>query len=280
MSASTTPADVRIDSKDLRFRFPADLAAGGWNDGDPVKSHFWNALSGLLPNTEGFILQVMGPLIPRVRDAKLRADLEAFCSQERLHGKEHKVLNAIIFRTKYPGVRRLERFDREMMRRLKRLLPESVYAALFAGFEHCTALLAQAGMVHAETWFANSNDQVFRIWVWHALEEIEHKAVYYDVYQAVYGNPWARYLAMLIVTLLYIGQGVASRWLYLLYKDGVLFRPSTPVKAVRLLLGRTGVIRGLTRHYLSYFSRQFAPWDLDSRELLAQWNRRMYGGSL
>jgi predicted metal-dependent hydrolase len=277
MSASTTPLDININSKQLRFRFPAHLSAANWNDQDPVKSHFWNALSGMLPNTEAFILQVMTPLVAAIQDEKLRGELEGFCRQERLHGKEHKVLNAVIFGGKYSGIKRLEKFDRARMRWAKRLLPESVYAALFAGFEHCTALIAQAGMINADTWFANSHEEVFKIWVWHALEEIEHKAVYYDVYQSVYGRYWARCLAMLLITFLYIVPGIGSRWIYLLYKDGLLSKPSTAAKALVLLLGKTGIVRGLTKEYLSYFSRDFSPWHADTRALLAEWNERIYG---
>ena len=42
-----------------------------------------------------------------------------------------------------------------------------------------------------------------RLWMWHALEEIEHKGVAFDVYEAVGGGYLRRALAMLWVTVLF-----------------------------------------------------------------------------
>jgi len=47
-------------------------------------------------------------------------------------------------------------------------------------------------------------DENFKqLWRWHAIEETEHKAVAFDVYQAVGGGYFRRVFNMLIVTIMF-----------------------------------------------------------------------------
>lgn len=40
-----------------------------------------------------------------------------------------------------------------------------------------------------------NDPKLYQLWMWHAIEENEHKAVCYDVYQKVYGGYFPRALA-------------------------------------------------------------------------------------
>ena len=49
------------------------------------------------------------------------------------------------------------------------------------------------------------DDDVRRLFLWHALEESEHKAVAFDVYQAVHGGDRLRRAAMDVITGVFVG---------------------------------------------------------------------------
>src|SRR5437763_4198357 len=65
-----------------------------------------------------------------------------------------------------------------------------------AALEHFTATLAELVMRDEETRDAMGHDAVRDLFLWHALEESEHKAVAFDVYRAVGGSERLRILTM------------------------------------------------------------------------------------
>ena len=44
------------------------------------------------------------------------------------------------------------------------------------------------------------DDEAAKLWIWHAIEEIEHRAVAFDVYQHIYGDDRVRRMIMRSVT--------------------------------------------------------------------------------
>ena len=52
--------------------------------------------------------------------------------------------------------------------------------------EHFTALLAEQ-LLDDEHFVRQADPEMIKIWQWHALEELEHKSVAYDVYELI-GN--------------------------------------------------------------------------------------------
>ena len=58
---------------------------------------------------------------------------------------------------------------------------------------------------------------VHDLFLWHALEESEHKAVAFDVYKAVGGSEWLRTLTMNLLTFGFIGGMALSVVLSMLF---------------------------------------------------------------
>jgi predicted metal-dependent hydrolase len=54
--------------------------------------------------------------------------------------------------------------------------------SLMAGIEHYTAVLAEFMMQHEEYLLGSQDERQRAMWMWHMLEESEHKDIAYDVF--------------------------------------------------------------------------------------------------
>ncbi len=111
------------------------------------------------------------------------------------------------------------------------------------------------------------------MWRWHAMEEIEHKAVAFDtLLVAVKGGPlgrWAlRSWAMLVTTILFTYTITRNVWEFF-DQDGIN-TPRTWGRLLGYLWGRPGLLRAVAASYLSYYRPGFHPWQEDDRALIAQ----------
>ncbi len=66
--------------------------------------------------------------------------------------------------------------------------PQPLKLSLMAGIEHFTAVLAEYMMAHEQNFYFSDDAKTRALWMWHMLEESEHKDVAYDVYQTLNGN--------------------------------------------------------------------------------------------
>jgi predicted metal-dependent hydrolase len=120
-----------------------------------------------------------------------------------------------------------------------------------------------------------SVDGYAQMWTWHALEETEHKAVSYDVWNTVLKPGLGRYLlrtgVMLATTITFwlIVFDFHVRLLIADRKRGGHLRGMWRV--VQYLYGpRHGVFPRIAAEWLSFFRPGFHPWDHDNREQLAR----------
>ena len=83
------------------------------------------------------------------------------------------------------------------------LEPEPIMKlAITAALEHYTATMAETLLHRAGELQSRFADQdLFRMWAWHAIEECEHKSVAFDVYKAVGGDEEMRRRALRMSTL-------------------------------------------------------------------------------
>jgi hypothetical protein len=105
------------------------------------------------------------------------------------------------------------------------------------------------------------------LWLWHALEESEHKAVAFDVYREVGGGPARRILLMIPTTALFAVM-VAITHARFLADRGLLLRPWRWVRGLAKLWVWPGHLSRLLPAYLSYYRPGFHPDDKDHRPLI------------
>ncbi|NNH26418.1 metal-dependent hydrolase [Acinetobacter terrestris] len=236
----------------------------------PVMSHMLTALSSTFPIGEQFFVHSVRNVRDKVKDEKLQAQITAFIGQEAMHSKAHAEFNDAWRSDDY----NLDRFQVWLARKneyVKNLHPK-IQLAITCAFEHFTALLGGYILRHPEV-LATLDDDAVKLWVWHAIEEIEHRAVAFDVYQAVYGDDKIRRMIMRSVT-----TGFASLTFYsatrLFLQDKAKSLPKVGGNIFGLyLLGKMFI--QLLPEYLSYFKADFHPSDIDYTKIVNYWKERL-----
>jgi predicted metal-dependent hydrolase len=182
-AVSTTPFDIPV-RHDLRFDFQSTPAHHC--TGNPLTSHLWNALSLLAPHTEAFLIRAMKQARESVTDPDLRAQVDAFLSQEALHTRHHTQLNARLGELGY-DVDSAGKVIASVLRELTdKSSPRSALALVIAG-EYVIYAISRA-VLEEPRLLEGSSPEVRRLLEWHALEEMEHQSVACDVYRHLYGE--------------------------------------------------------------------------------------------
>jgi predicted metal-dependent hydrolase len=252
-------------------RFCRDSQPGRlWLNGDPVATAWFNALSGTFPRGEAFFIESVKAHREGVPPALAEA-IRAFIVQEVNHTREHLVLNRLAEQAGYD----MAMIDRgvENMLALTRGRPPIVDLAATMALEHYTAMMAHFFLADASQ-LDGADPQVAALWRWHALEEIEHKAVAYDTWLHA-TRSWSRWkrwklksLLMLIVTKNFLVNRVRDT-LDLMAQDGITGL-SAKGRLAAYLLWKPGILRKIFPDWVSYFLPGFHPWNRNDRALIAR----------
>jgi predicted metal-dependent hydrolase len=258
--------------RDLRFALPPERATNWHREGSYV-THFFNALSLLFPAGERFFMDSVRNYRDRIEDAELQKQVLGFIGQEAMHTREHVQYNDLLEAAGMPA-HKLERRLWAVLGYLKKVLPHSVQLAQTVALEHYTAMLA--GLLLDDSTRLDGSVEAYRqVWLWHALEETEHKAVSFDVWNTVIQPGLKRYL---IRTVTFLATTVLFWLIVFDFHVRLLIadrraggRPSGMWRLVKFLYGpRHGVFPRIAHEWLSFFKPGFHPWDHDNRRHLAR----------
>ena len=236
----------------------------------PVMSHLLTALSSTFPIGEQFFVHSVRNVRDRVQDEQLQAQIAAFIGQEAMHSKAHSEFNQAWRREDY----NLDHFQDWLARKDHHVksLPPKIQLAITCAFEHFTALLGGYILRHPEV-LSTLEEDAQKLWVWHAIEEIEHRAVAFDVYQHVYGDDTVRRMMMRSVT-----TGFASLTLYsasrLFWQDRAQSFPKLKGNLLGLYLLLKMFIQ-LAPEYFSYYQTHFHPATHDYSQIVNYWKQRL-----
>lgn len=252
-----------IQPRRMDFQFDEDLPVY-WFDNSQFKSILLTALSCTFPEGERFFVRSVRHYQPTIRSEKLKEEVKGFIGQEAHHGNEHEVFNALMQRKGVPTAK-VEKFVHDGVRwQAKHLSPERQLAKTCA-LEHFTAMLAELMLEH-EDFFEGMDKNMLPLWIWHAVEESEHKSVAFDVYQEQVGNYWIRASEMAVTTLEFTGFTLFH---YFQLRAGM--NDKRDWKSIRdgwnWLIGTPGFLRKLGPAYLAYYKRDFHPAKRDKRHL-------------
>ncbi len=268
---SRTPPDVQVLPRNREYDIARSLQRD-WFDNHPFKTAWFNAMSITFPLGEKFFIDSVRYFADQIDDPKLNEEIRGFCGQEGFHRREHQRYNQTLCQQRGYDLESLEgRLERNIQRGNKFLSPLERLAAT-AAFEHITAIMAESALSEDDPMIATADSAMRELWQWHAAEEMEHKAVAFDVFKAVGGTEKMRKRAMRQATF-FLLLDILIGLVHMLRKDKKLWSASVWSQGWKFLFFKGGILRRVWPAYKEYFRDGFHPWDRDTRPLLHAWKQ-------
>lgn len=163
-----------------------------WCANDPAMTHYFTGLSTLFPEGESYFVRSVRALREHAKlNEALDREISAFIGQEAMHSKEHHAFH-ISAQQHGMNPESLEKVTGIVLKGLEKVFSKKWNLLVTVGLEHYTAVLVVCMM---ETVNEYMTDKTIRdLWLWHSVEETEHKAVAFDLYEYLYGNGLNAYL--------------------------------------------------------------------------------------
>lgn len=242
---------------------------------DPIFSHLLAVLSAVFPPGEDFFVASVRMNKDAIGDDEhLKAQVKAFIGQEAMHSREHMRINSVLDELGHRTAR-AEKNLRILCNNLLKLRPKTLPLAMTAAAEHLTGLFAEAALgseMTRQTLF--SQPDIESLITWHALEELEHKNVAFDVL-AKTDSGYVIRIGGYVLTLAFLAGFVVIELGRNLWEDRehigreelATFRHNFPRQT---LLSRWSVTQAL-----KYLRPGFHPDDIPTDHMIEEWREKL-----
>ncbi|MDH0031134.1 MULTISPECIES: metal-dependent hydrolase [unclassified Acinetobacter] len=265
----------------LEFKFDGQNFYNNFYRNAELASAYVTAMSIFLTYGEELVIETARYHRDFVNDPILKQRVTALIGQEAIHSKVHNAFNdQTLANHQYPV--RFYRFLAENVFKYGfHRFPQPLKLSLMAGIEHFTAVFAEFAMKHdAEIWAKEIDDKTKGLWMWHFMEESEHKDVAYDVFQLISGNYTLRITGFFLASFTIMGlvfagavgipilrrplNAISPRyWKDVAYSLNVLWNP------------QNGVFGSTVGHVMEYLRLDFHPNDHDTTAYLQDYKQKL-----
>ncbi len=261
MTTMTAPEELgEIRPRVMGFEFE-DSIPRHWVADAAVPTQMGNALHLIFPMGERFFVRSVRRYEKLIDDPELRAQIKGFYAQEGSHAREHERVFALLERQGFDVRGFLRVYKRIAYDFIERVSPAKLRLAATAALEHYTAIMADNALQH--DLLDRVHPAMRELLTWHACEEIEHKAVAYDVLQKVAPSYMLRVAGMVVATMTLLGFWFLGSVMLLRQEPGLTWREGLRQLRVSMEqnpLGRRVFLRGIRE----YLRRDFHPWQTDN----------------
>jgi predicted metal-dependent hydrolase len=168
---------IQVRTPDLRFDEAMPVL---WFGGNAFLTFLFDGFNLTFPEGERFFVRAVHDHLGQVTDPDLRAQARAFSGQEGQHARIHERLFGALRAQGFDLAPFFARYDTYSRRVAKS--PDALRLSVTAALEHYTATLAQ--IVFLPHFLDGVHEPMRKLLVWHAAEEMEHRAVAFDVLRA------------------------------------------------------------------------------------------------
>ena len=159
--------------------------------GTVERTAFMAALSLVAPHFEPFACNVLREHIDKITEPELKKEARGFVGQESHHWKVHQRFNEQALKAQGWNIDELNTHYASAIDKIDRSYDDRMKLAMIAAGEHflyfISTYILESDMLED---LAQMPQLMFE---WHALEEVEHTSVAYDVFQHVYGASASSY---------------------------------------------------------------------------------------
>lgn len=254
-----------IRPRKVDFGFNAAEIPRHWVAGKAVSTAMVNALHLIFPKGERFFVRS----VHRFKDGlepELAEQVRGFFGQEGRHAQEHERFFAILQAHGLSVDRFLQIYEAIAYRLVERVSPAKLSLSVTVALEHYTAIMADQAFTRGM--LERIDPSVRELFAWHAAEEIEHKAVAFDVLATVDDSYALRMAGMALATVLLLGFWGLGTTMFLRQEKVGLRQTVRELRELRELRQHNPILRTVfLRGIQEYLRRDFHPWDLDNLAL-------------
>ena len=265
---SSAPDQLNIIPRQMNFKHVKGKPKH-WHHGDPLMTHLLTSASFFFPEGERFFIRSVRHYQNKITDPKLSKEILGFIAQEGIHGNEHEEYNEDVIEQGYTFLKPWKRIIKGLFKVVDRVTSREFQLGMTVSLEHVTALLAGSLLKHPEALLKGCDPKYREIWLWHAVEETEHKSVAFDTYEAIGGRFWIRSVSMVVSNLIFLPT-VLIMLVQFLRRDGCLsqqlFRD-----AMEYHQDNGEVFIEMWTEYKSFFRKDFSPWNNLNQGLVDDW---------
>jgi predicted metal-dependent hydrolase len=234
-------------------------------------THFLNSMHVVFPDGEKFFVRSVRNYVEEIKNPELKARVKAFIGQEMQHMNSHRTFWDML-RKQSPA---LEIFDKFYSTLLYGKFEETVrktdlgnklFLSVTTALEHYTSSLGEVVLENDCAIMSGIPEDMKDMLKWHAAEEIEHKAVAYDVLQEIDDSYVLRVVGMIFATaslsfFIFVGQVI------FMYHDREMKLIDWPAHFVGFVKKASPLFKGLLERLGDYFRPNFHPDDVDNMHL-------------
>jgi predicted metal-dependent hydrolase len=232
VTAPAPAGGAAIPVRRVRFHWPDDFEPV-WTPKVPELAIAANAVSLQMPYLEPFVvatvrraLDELGPDAP-VDDA-FRERGRAYVAQEAQHHAQHRRFNDLLL-ARYPKLHRIERVLGWIFARLRNRSTR-FGLAFSAGFE-TTAFVGARWVDDHLRLLRDADPTATTMFLWHMAEEVEHKEVAWDIYEASGGGRLRYAFATTLAGILLATFSLWATW-SMLWSERRFLRPVAHARLV------------------------------------------------
>jgi predicted metal-dependent hydrolase len=192
-----------------------------WLGGSRAATHLVNGVNLLFPGGERFFVRSVRHYVDRITPDLAERVRTLFFAQEGRHAQAHEKLFDVMRAQGLDIDPVLERYHHVAYDWIEKASPPAVRLSVTVAVEHFTATMAEGALTARS--LEPADPDVRRLLEWHAVEELEHKAVAFDVLEQVAPSYALRMLGLMLATVT-----LGGFWIFatreLLHQDGSSLR--------------------------------------------------------
>lgn len=243
-----------------------------WYGGSPDITCFVNALHLFIPAGEAFLVRTISAASRTLTDPLLKEQIDRFLGQEITHSRVHLSCRSMqIDQGQEIGswVAWYENLGVKMEAGRSLAMNLSITVAL----EHLLSALGEWILKPDHSFADLADPEMAALFRWHAAEEIEHKSIAFDVFQAFSGNLFIRWVGLLIAFGEIMSFWLSASW-HLARQDSRITLLTVFHSCVKFP-DIANLFPCLLRAIWLYLNPNFHPSQIENDQMAQEWLRKV-----